>query len=296
MVTRRSFLRQSCIACGLLATSAFSRAFAETIDPFKGKDVFDRILAKALREKWDALPIGQCMGRVARELEGTPYVGFTLEISEDQEVCSINLTGLDCVTFFEDTLCFSRMLKKGGRTPSDMLAEVTHTRYRGGKLGDFTSRLQYTTDWFLDNQQKNVVTILTPDLPGAVDFDKKVSIMSHKPESYRQLKAHPDLIPRIAMIEDLINARAFKYIPLDKLKGVEEHLQTGDIVGITTSIDGIDISHTGLVYVDEQGVRHFMDASSSKSKMKVTLEKGPISEDLKYGKNTGAMFARPREL
>jgi hypothetical protein len=47
--------------------------------------------------------------------------------------------------------------------------------------------------------------------------------------------------------------------------------------------------------VDDKNVPHFMDASSSKSKMKVTLEKGPISKDLAYGKNTGAMFARPLE-
>src|SRR2546423_5484627 len=99
------------------------------------------------------------------------------------------------------------MLKKGGRTPEAMLAEVTFTRYRGGKLGDFTSRLHYTTDWFVDNEQKQVVKILVPDLPGAEPFTQKVGIMSQHPENYRQLKAHPELVPTIAKLEDNINSR-----------------------------------------------------------------------------------------
>src|SRR3954453_18200424 len=151
-MNRRSFLR--CAGAGvfrLLTMSAISRVFGATveekIEPFKGAEIFDRILGKALSEKWETLPIGQTIGHVARELEGTPYVGFTLELSKDHEVCCVNLTGLDCVTFFEDTLDFSRMLKKGGRTAEAMLAEVAFTRYRGGVLGDFTSRLHYTADW-----------------------------------------------------------------------------------------------------------------------------------------------------
>jgi len=299
--TRRTFLRHTFAGTiGMLSASALSTVFAEEveqkIEPFKGRDRFASLLSKARSEKWDALPIGQTMGHVARELEGTPYVGFTLELSADREVCSINLTGLDCVTFFEDTLCFSRMLKKGGRSEQDMLDEVTFTRYRGGKITDFVSRLHYTTDWFFDNQQKKVVKILAPDLSGAEPFVQKVGIMSEHPENYRQLKAHPEMIPRIKPIEDQINARQMKYIPMDKLKDVEEQLQTGDIVGVCTSAAGIDIAHTGLVYVDEKGARHFMDASSGKSKMKVTLEPGPISEALNWSKKlTGAMFARPLE-
>lgn len=301
MMTRREFLCTAAVGTlGILASSALVRVFGATVnealETFKGRDVFDRILSKALKEKWETLPVGDLMGHVARELEGTPYAGFTLEISNDTEACCVNLNGLDCVTFFEDTLDFSRMLKKGGRTPEAMLAEVTFTRYRGGKLGDFTSRLHYTTDWFFDNQQKGVVKILAPELPGAEPFTQKVGIMSQKPASYRQLKAHPEMVPVIWRFEDQINARSLKYIPTDKLKDAEPQLQTGDIVGVCTTEAGIDIAHTGLIYADEQGVRHFMDASSGKSKMKVTLENGPISGSLNWSRKiTGAMFARPLE-
>jgi len=302
MPTRRTFLRHALTsAFGLLSASALSRALGapaveEKLEAFKGTDVFDRILAKAVDGKWATLPIGEAMGGIAKEFEGTPYVGFTLELSKDHEVCAVNLTGLDCVTFFEDTLGFARMLKKGGRTPADLLAEITFTSYRGGVLGDFTSRLHYTTDWLADNEAKKVVKILAPDFPGAAPFTQKVGIMTDRPQNYRQLAAHPELIPKIKQYEDQINSREMKFIPMDKLGGVEPLLKTGDIVGVCTTEAGIDIAHTGLVYRDGDGVPHFIDASSSKSRMKVTIEAGPISGTLRWSKKlTGAMFARPLE-
>jgi hypothetical protein len=120
--------------------------------------------------------------------------------------------------------------------------------------------------------------------------------MSQRPENYRQLKAHPELIPAIRATEDAINARSLKYLPMDKLAAAEHLLQTGDIVGVCTSADGIDIAHTGLCIKDKQGVVHFMDASSSKSKMRVTLET-EISKCLNWSpKLTGVMIARPLEV
>jgi hypothetical protein len=157
--------------------------------------------------------------------------------------------------------------------------------------------LHYTTDWFADNEAKNVVKNLAPELPGAAPFTQKVGIMTEKPQNYRQLAAHPDLVPKIKKFEDEINARSMQFIPMDKLSGVESMLKTGDIVGVCTTEPGIDIAHTGLVYRDSEGVPHFMDASSSRSKMKVTIESGPISSALNWSKKlTGAMFARPLEV
>lgn len=73
-------------------------------------------------------------------------------------------------------------------------------------------------------------------------------------------------------------------------------LKTGDIVGVTTTQAGIDIAHTGLCIKDERGVVHFMDASSSRRNMKVTLEP-EIRRSLNWSSElTGVMFARPLEV
>ncbi len=86
---------------------------------FRGENKLNRILKEAEAEKWRVLPIGELMGKIAAELEGTPYVSGTLELSADNEICSANLDALDCVTFVETTLALARMIKKGGRTPAD---------------------------------------------------------------------------------------------------------------------------------------------------------------------------------
>jgi hypothetical protein len=299
VVTRRELLRCASLGTlGLLSSSALASGAAlleEQLKHFDGQEVFARIVNKASADNWKSLPIGELIGKIALELKGTPYVGFTLEVSKDQEYCVVNLKGLDCVTFFEDSLCLARMLKRGKSSPEALLAEVQTTRYRGGKMRGFATRLHYTTDWFVDNEKKGVVKLLTPELPGAAPFTQKVGIMSQHPENYRQLAAHPELLRDIRLAEDKINARSLKYLPMDKLEAAEPLLQTGDIVGVTTTADGIDIAHTGLCIKDEQGVVHFMDASSSRARMKVTLEP-ELSKCLNWSpKLTGVMIARPLE-
>jgi Protein of unknown function (DUF1460) len=300
MITRREVLRYASLGVlGLLGSSALAASaewVQDQVKHFEGQEIFNRIVSKATAENWKKLPMGGLIGKIAMELKGTPYVGFTLEVSKDAEFCVVNFKGLDCVTFFEDSLCMARMLKKGKSTPGDLISEVQTTRYRRGKMGDFTTRLHYTTDWFYDNEKKGVVKILTPSLPGAEPFMQKVGIMSAHPENYRQLKAHPELVPTIKELEDKINARQTKYLPMARIKAAEPLLQTGDIIGVATKEQGIDIAHTGLCIKDGQGIVHFMDASSSKRNMKVTLE-SDISTCLNWSpKLTGVIFARPLEV
>lgn len=114
--------------------------------------------------------------------------------------------------------------------------------------------------------------------------------MTVEPGNYRQLPAHLELIPKIRTFEDQVNARPMMFIRMQKL------VKTGDIVGVSTTEAGIDIAHTGLVYRDANGVAHFMDGSSGKDTMRVTIEPGPIGEALNWSvKLNGAMFACPLE-
>lgn len=266
-------------------------AFGTELKNFQGEDVFKRIIQHSI--DWKALPIGELMGKIAHEFEGTPYKPGTLELSFDKEICSINLTGLDCVTFFETTLDFARMLKHGGKTPADLLREVQFTRYRGGVKGDYSSRLHYTSDWFYDNEKKGTVRILG-DLPGAEDYKPNVHFMSEHPQNYPQLTAHPELLAKIKKFETLTNSRTLRYVPIDKIAGAESSLRTGDIVGVCTSTPGLDITHTGIVVCDENGNPRFMHASSLKTNYKVMIKPGPLSTALAWAKtNTGAVFARP---
>ena len=288
--SRRKFLVYLCSIYGIV--NGFP-SHASQLQIFTGEKVFDRILNKAKAENWRTLPIGELMGKIAIELKGTPYKAKTLELSDDREVCSVNLDGLDCVTFFETTLDLARIIKAGSQHSADLLKAVEFTRYRGGRIGDFTSRLHYTSDWLHDNEAKHVVKILS-NLPGAETPIPKVKIMSSEPGNYPQLIKHPDLVSKIQKQENAINKRGLKYVPTDKIAAIEPLLKTGDIVGACTNFNGLDIAHTGIVFRTEDGVAHFMDASSKKGE--VTIEADSISKALSRSKSwTGAIFARPLE-
>jgi hypothetical protein len=265
--------------------------FASKGEPaaFTGKETFDRLLSDAT--VWGGLSLGDVIGKVGVALEGVPYVGSTLELGDNREVCCVNLLGLDCVTFYEVALCFARMLRHGGRTPADLTKEITFARYRSGKLDGYLSRLHYTCDWIDDNERKGVVKNLTASFPGAQRMDKKLNFMSTHPQAYRQLKANPSWIPRMAALEDRIAAAKPWYVPNERVAETEPLLQTGDIVGIATSADGLDCSHTGLVYVDDRQVRRFLNASSVKKQ--VVLGERLSEYAAKYKKNVGVMIARP---
>ncbi len=210
------------------------------------------------------------MGKIGMHMIGTQYVAGTIE-GEGPEICRVDLTGLDCVTFFENALCIARILEKEKTTFDDFMAELTFTRYRGGKLTDYTSRLHYTADWIDDNEKKKVVKNITREI-GGEEFPVKLSFMSSNPDDYRALREFPHFIKSIAEIEQRINRRNHWYIPKSKIKETQKYLQTGDIIAIATSREGLDYAHTGLAYRDEKGKLRLLHASLEKKKVHLDTE------------------------
>jgi hypothetical protein len=274
-------------------------------DEFSGRESFERLLKLARERAWRTLPIGERIGAIGIALLHTPYAAATLEVGagrarrdgggiRDREVCSVDLRGLDCVTFFETALCFARMLKRGGRTPRALLGQVRFTRYRGGRLTDYASRLHYTSDWFADNARKRVVRLVTAALPGAARLEKRVNFMSTHLEAYPRLAADPTLVRTIARVEDRLSGRPLAYVPKDQVIDAQASLVTGDIIGITTSINGLDCAHAGLCYRDEQGRLRLLHASTTARE--VTLDDELAAYLARVATHTGIIVARPLEV
>jgi len=231
------------------------------------------------------------MGEIGTRLLGTPYVNYTLDQSADKEFCVVNLQELDCVTFVESALGLARSLKLGEKTPIEVASEVEKVRYRSGKLNGFCSRLHYLSDWFYDNTKKGTIRDITSELPGAEPFEKKVKLMSSRPNQYKQLRKHPELIPIIAKDEKAMWTRQMHYVPKAFVAADEQYMQTGDIIAITTSAGILDCAHTGLCYRDEKGVLRFLHASQKHKQVYLDEE---LSSYLGHvGAFTGVMVARP---
>ena len=245
------------------------------------------IVNAAQMGQWTSLPIGERMIKVAQYFVDVPYVGGTL--GGEPEACRINLAGMDCVTFFENTLDIARMLAHGGSTIDDLRKELTFTRYRNGTLNGYESRLHYTADWIANNIEKKVVADVTPQL-GGVPLKVNVSFMSTHPQYYRPLQEQPALIETMGAIETAVNKIPRSYIPRNGIREIENKLQSGDIIAITTSKDGLDYAHTGLINV-VNGEARFMHASSSQKK--VVLDR-TISEYVNsVTSHTGITVVRP---
>jgi len=256
------------------------------------RQIFHLIIKRARKEGWTSLPIGECMGKIALLFLDKEYVAGTLE-GEGPEICRIDLTGLDCVTFFENVLCISRILKKEKTAFDDFKVELTFTRYREGILTDYTSRLHYTSDWIYDNEKKEVVRNITKEI-GGEEFPFKVSFMSKNPNYYRVLKEFPEFIKTIASLEKEINKRQHWYIPKNKLREAQKYIQTGDIIALATDKEGLDYGHTGLAYQDERGKIRFLHASLTKKKVLLDTELYEYAQSIET--HIGITVARPLEV
>ncbi len=254
------------------------------------QDKFNKILTVAIENHWKALPIGELIGKIGMELAGTPYLEKTLD-SKLPERCVVTFEGFDCVTFFEVTLCLARIIKKGNLSFDDLLKEVTFTRYRDGKLLDYSSRLHYTSDWIYNNIAKGIVEDKTPKL-GGTPIHFEVNFMSTNPTLYIGLKDNPRQIEKIKIIEQEITSRIYFYIPTEKIPNIEDKIDTGDIIAIVTNKAGLDYSHTGLAYADKNSTK-LLHASLKQKRVVLDTK---ISDYLKTIKNNiGITVLKPLE-
>lgn len=257
MTTRRDFIKITLPIFFFSVNKFLSFAMSES-------ELFTKIINKSQREQWRTLPISELIGKIGIELIDLPYLEHTLEVGPEEK-CIVTFNGFDCVTFFEVSLCMARIIKKGINSFEDLINEVTFTRYRNGKIVDYTSRLHYTSDWIFDNIQKKVVCDKTKDLSGE-EIKFNVFFMSKNPNRYSGLKNNPELVNKTIEIEREINKRKYYFTQKEIIPSIEEKLKTGDIIAIVTQRDGLDYSHVGLIYKEMVKAR-FLHASTKKKKI-----------------------------
>jgi hypothetical protein len=292
---------RSCVAATILAFCFLQILPAAASLPFgtvfKGEPTFEMLVAKAEQEGWRSRPLGERMVLVGRALLGTPYRSFTLEIDDHVEAPSVNFLGLDCWTFFEVALGFSRMLelKPSGYTPEDLLSMIELDRYRGGRCtGLYTSRLHFLEDWIYDNERRGLVKNLTVSLGGVPMRGRYLNEMSRYWRTSRYLRNNPGMVPVIRNMEETVASRTIYHIPRDQVARIEPKIQSGDIICITARGPEGFTEHVGLAYRDGVGVLHFMHAS--KDEHQVMIDVALHQYLYRYHKFAGIMVVRPLDV
>lgn len=234
------------------------------------------------------MPISDLIVEIGLSFLGTPYVVASLENGLDEKMV-VNLRELDCTTFAENCLALARTVKLGKTDFESYVSELEYIRYRDGKRNQYPSRLHYFSEWIHNNHVKGLINETVNK--NGVKSDKTINYMSTHPADYPVLKDHPELIPAIAKQEKELTTTGFMYFPKTDIPNLYKNLQHGDIIALTSSIDGVDVNHVGIIIKKEN---EFYLLHAPLSGKKVLVSDGPITDFIKpNSKNNGIMIARP---
>lgn len=223
----------------------------------------------------------QCMQEIALSLQGSPYAANTLNISVEEKLTN-HSDRFDCVTFVEYVIAQSIY----HTTNEPFEKALTDLRYRNGKIDGYGSRIHYFSEWLEQANVSGLVSIL--NFKNAIPLSKQINFMSSHKHLYKNAKTKD--WPKINASEKYVSNLVHPYIQKSSVKNIYADLKEMDLIAITTSIKGLDISHTGFVHFVD-GFPHLLHASETKKR--VIISEKPLAEYLNSNKTqTGIIVAR----
>ena len=238
------------------ATSA-PTSVAESASDVRFQDVMDYARQERLYER----PIGEIVQAVGEQFLGAPYVAGMLD-EGTEETLRAPLDRFDCVLFIETALALAQGIAVQDYAYDSFLQRLEDVRYRDGAMDGYCSRLHYFSEWIRDNERRGHVQNLTGEL-GGEPLGKTLNFMSTHRASYPRFADNDSLFQGIQAMERDLEGTDVSYIPQDRIRDVYGQLRAGDLVAFATHIDGLDVTHTGLVYAREDGSKGLLHASTS---------------------------------
>lgn len=216
---------------------------------------FERAMRLGQRMNVGDRPVGEVMQALGLTFSQAPYLEGTLDAPPTEELV-VRLDGFDCVTYVETLLAMARGLKQQDTSYAGFARRLAEIRYRAGQPLGYCSRLHYFSDWIRDNDRVRFVEDVTPRF-GSRSFRDTINFMSTHRDAYSRFATNDSLLMCIQdMEQELARAaadRPLRYVPQDSIRSVYGELQAGDIIGLVSSVDGLDIAHTGLAYLPNPG-------------------------------------------
>ncbi len=277
------------IILGSLLFLILAQAAGPTVFPDADRGILDGIFAQARRGNLAALPPGEVVAAVGKGFLGADYAANPLE-KEGEERLIIRLSRFDCYTLVEGSLVLAGLIKAGRLTEEDFLKETANVRYRDGTIRGYPSRLHYFSDWIRELERRGRGRDITRSL-GGIPYQKKISYMSDNPDKYPPLKRNRSYLEELRKIEAEISLWRKYHIPKELVDKTEGDIRNGDLIGITTDIKGLDISHAGIAVRGEGGRLHLLHAPGPGRQVEITAS--PLADYLAANKRqTGIMVFR----
>ncbi len=207
----------------------------------------------------------------------------------------VNVTEMNCVTFVENFLAIAMTheeFRHQERLPYDevlfnrYIHYLNKLRYYDGINRISDDRIHYFTDCMRLLCKEGVMEDIGKR--GGEPFTKRIHYISSNRNKFRGIQSWEHL----KGIESAMSNAERYYYPLDSALNYLPHARTGDIVGMTSTVDGLDVSHVGVISVVDGELRITHASSVAKQ---IVLEKPFIPYLKKYHRIlTGFVVYRPR--
>ena len=244
----------------------------EATDTTRINQILDKTLASS------ASTPNERVAMIAEMFLGTPYVAHTLEC-DSAEYLTVNLDELDCTTFVETVAALARTAGEKRGSWRDFLYNLERLRYRGGEMDGYPSRLHYICDWVTDNSYRGNIKDATTRFPKVFYLVRTVDFMTSHRDKYPAL-ADSANYERMKTVEMGYRNHRFPHVKTIDLndKMTKAAFQSGDIVGLTTGLKDLDVTHMGII-IKRDGEPYLLHASSTKGK--VVMSEEPLATFMK---------------
>lgn len=241
----------------------------------------------------------ELMIRAAKSMLDQEYVPNTQEGREEK--LRIYLTQTDCILFVDNTLglVLTAQRLRDKASFEDLAQTLEPARHNQQRVEEgyegYATRVHYVTEWISRGVEAGSFRNLTDGLGGVPDT-RPINFMSTHPDSYAPLTGESPSAERnrrdIVRMEEAVNRIPRSFIPKAQLAGIEDRIQSGDILCFATTIDGLDYSHVVIAYRAKKGDRlSFIHASSAAGK--VIIEPRTLEAYLQaHGKISGISVLR----
>ena len=248
---------------------------------------------EALGEPRPSESFGRYLARTARIQHGVKYI----EVSQPPgaETLDVNVDAFECVSFIESTLAVARCAWESEPTEGCFVRELEATRYRSGRMGDYTSRLHYFIDWIGDNESRGRLLNMTASLGGEPvqrDFfyitERVLKRLDVKEDELASLTS---MTREMQTTEARLSATTHSVLTRESAPPVLSELQDGDLVAFVRERPGLLVRHAGFVYW-ANGTPRLLHASSYHSRVVITV-RDLTNYLLRRPERRGVIVARP---
>lgn len=183
--------------------------------------------------------------------KGLPYGSGNVSCPAEKTL--VNFNSFNCVTLVESywAMSYTLFLHFSGKVPKSVspftvfVRCLNRIRYFGGENCGMDYRIHYFTQQMEELDRAGLV--FNVGMANGVPYKKKINYITENEELYGDLASSR----RQKSLERILTSTPKYYYPLSKRNLYFPMAQDGDIISFTSKTPGLDVSHCGVITVED---------------------------------------------